>query len=135
MRKRTKHCFRNADMMMDTVAAFGIALIDVRAARKTGQICKEVSRTLSCALGASRDALIRELTIVAVEPAPDAARLLVTVCPLSTEPTDVQALKDRLHAQTGALRTEVAAALQRKRTPELSFHVALTGGRECVLGC
>lgn len=102
------------------------ALGDARIARKTRQICKEVSRTLSCSLGASRDALIRELAVVSVDPAPDAARLLVTVCWASPVPVESAQLLTRLRELRGALRSEVAAVLQRKRTPDLTFRVAFT---------
>src|SRR5204863_5055994 len=53
---------------------------DTRAVRKTLQLCKEVSRTLSCALGAAGDARLRDMVVAAVDPAPDASRLMVTVC-------------------------------------------------------
>ena len=130
MSKTGKQFRRNAARMKDTMASFGIALASVRIARKTGQLCKEVSRTLSCALGASCDELVRDLAVVAVQPAPDAARLLVTVCPLSAGSAgsrDASRILDRLESQRGLLREEVAAALHRKRTPELAFHVALAG--------
>lgn len=130
MSKKNRTYRRNAARRMDTVASYGIALIDVRVARKTGQLCKEVSRTLACALGASREEQIRDLSIVAVEPAPDAARLLVTVCPRSVAPGELPQLRELLASQRGLLRTEVAAALQRRRTPELAFHVALSGWTE-----
>lgn len=125
---------RTTDRLEDTLGSFGVALASVRIARKTGQLCKEVSRTLACVLGASADAWLRSLALVAVEPAPDAARLLVIVCPPSAQPGDVPQLLARLQAQRGLLRSEVAAALQRKRTPELAFHVALAGPH-ALAGC
>jgi ribosome-binding factor A len=94
-----------------------------KAARKTRQLCKEVSRTLSCTLGASRDPLIRDLTVVSVEPAPDAARLLVTVCSMSETPIDSADLLLRLREARGRLRAEIAAVLQRRRTPEVIFRL------------
>lgn len=110
--------------------ALGDARIARKTHKKTRQICKEVSRTLSCSLGASRDALIRDLAVVSVDPAPDAARLLVTVCAMSSEPAEsaqrTEQLLGRLRELRGQLRSEVAAVLQRKRTPDLTFRVAFT---------
>jgi len=108
-----------------------------RGARKTAhknrQICKEVSRTLSCSLGASRDALIRDLAVVSVEPAPDAARLLVTVCSMSETSIDIADLLLRLRETRGRLRAEIAAVLQRRRTPDLIFRIAgrIANGSPC----
>jgi ribosome-binding factor A len=95
-----------------------------RADRKVQQLCKEVERTLGYALPACGDPLLRELTVVAVEPAPDGARLMVTVAAApSTLAAGVDVLMERLRGVRGALRSEIAAAIQRKRTPELAFQV------------
>lgn len=107
-----------------SMTTFGAVLTEVRAVRKTRQLCKEVARTLTCALGAATDPLLGELTVIDVEPAPDAARLMVTVCAMSPNPIELPQLLDRLRVWRGVLRAEIAATLQRKRTPELVFRVA-----------
>ena len=97
---------------------------DARADRKVQQVCKEVERTLSYALGACGDDVVRELVVLFVEPAPDASRLMVTVSPSSpTLAVDVGEVIERLERVRGRLRQEIANALQRKRTPELAFRV------------
>ena len=60
--------------------------------------------------------------IYAVEPAPDATRMLVTV---AVADKNRDAVRDRLAEVEvmGELRTEVAGAIHRKRTPELRFMV------------
>jgi ribosome-binding factor A len=95
-----------------------------REGRKTQQLCREVERTLIVAFAACTDAALRTLLVVAVEPAPDSARLLVTLAPASGQlDVDVGAQLKAIGAARGRLRAEVAAALQRKRTPELIFRI------------
>jgi ribosome-binding factor A len=97
---------------------------DARGERKVQQLCREVERTVSCALGACSDDQLRNLIVMSVDPAPDGARLLVTVCPgLGTLDVDVGVLMERIHGVRGFFRAEVAAAIQRKRTPELAFQI------------
>src|SRR5262245_16273144 len=97
---------------------------DARAARKTLQLCKEVSRTLSYVLGAAGDSRLRDMVVAAVDPAPDASRLMVTICCPGATASDVPSLVASLVALRGSLRGEIAASLQRKRTPEIAFRVA-----------
>jgi ribosome-binding factor A len=92
--------------------------------RKVQQLCREIERTLSCALAACGDERLRNLLIMSVDPAPDGSRLLVTLCPASSSlDVDVGVLLERLLELRGFLRSEIAAAIQRKRTPELAFQI------------
>ena len=102
-----------------------------RVDRRAQQLCREVQRTLTAALGALDDPCLSGLIVDAVEPAPDSARLLVSVMPAPAE-ADPAGVLDRLRRLTGRLRAEIAAALQRKRTPELAFRLVLppTGADE-----
>lgn len=100
-----------------------------RGRHKERQLCAEVARTLGVVLaGEYRDGVLRELHVVSVVAAPDVRRLLVTVSVSESlrhiEPAEVLA---RLQSVAGKLRTEVAGALTRKRTPELTFRVAAGG--------
>jgi ribosome-binding factor A len=100
-----------------------------RAGRKTLQPCKQVERALSLALaGDCSDPVLGDLNVVSVAPAPNAGRLLVTVSPsLSAAPVDPNEVTAHLARASGKLRCEIAAAIYRKKTPELAFCVVATG--------
>lgn len=120
-RRRGAHADENG---IDPSTFFDDTHNDSRGERKVQQLCREVERTLSCALAACGDDQLRNLIVMAVDPAPDGSRLLVSLCPaLGTLDVDVGALRQRLQDVRGFLRSEVAAAIQRKRTPELAFQV------------
>ena len=96
--------------------------------RKALQLCGQVARTLSSVLqGGCDDEVLRDLLVDSVMPAPDSTRLLVTVSrsPVSTNIATQEVLA-RLHRAHATLRREVAAAIHRKRTPDLLFRVAET---------
>jgi ribosome-binding factor A len=96
-----------------------------RTLRKTQQLCAQVARTLHSVLaGESGEALLREVTVLTVEPAPHAGRLLVTLSLAESETEPAQVL-ERLQHAAAHLRAEVAAAIHRRRAPELAFRIAL----------
>ncbi len=92
---------------------------------KARQLCRQVAEVLDSLLsGDTGDDLLRDLSVVDVEAAPDAGRLLVT---LTARPSDVpispaEALA-RLDRASGWLRAEVASAITRKRAPLLTYRV------------
>jgi ribosome-binding factor A len=94
--------------------------------RKALQLCGQVADTLSIVLaGECGDATLRDLMIVSVVPAPDSTRLLVTLAFCPSDPgTDVSEALAHLGRAYGKLRSEVAAAIHRKRAPELTFEIA-----------
>ena len=94
--------------------------------RKVRQLCAQVADTLNLVLGGEfGDPLLQSLQVVAVDPAPDASRLLVTVTAgLPGESINPAEALARLEAVSGKLRCEVAAAIHRKKTPGLIFRVA-----------
>ena len=99
--------------------------------RKALQLCAQIARTLSTVLaGECEDDLLRDLFVESVRPAPDSMHLLVRVC-LATSATAIDAnqVLDHLHRAHGRLRREVAAAIHRKRVPELTFCVGGTAGK------
>jgi ribosome-binding factor A len=88
---------------------------------KAGRICRQALEALSLALQECGDGALSEAVVVSVEPAPDASRLSVMVeVPAGHDPKRFWEALGRAH---GRLRTEVAAALQRKRAPELVFRL------------
>lgn len=104
-----------------------------KAARKARQLCSQVAEALDQVLaGDCSDDLLRDLQVVAVEPAPDASRLLVTVRMPASAPVESLAapglILDRLARASGRLRCAVAAAITRKRTPTLGFRLAIPVG-------
>jgi ribosome-binding factor A len=101
-------------------------LSDVRTERKTRQFCRQVQRALHLALADQHDDDLNDLFIEDVSPAPDSGHLLVSVViPADRHVGDVLAA---LRRQAPRLRSEVAAAITRKRAPELSFVPAFPGG-------
>lgn len=93
--------------------------------RKALQVCGQVARTLAGVLaGESADAVLRDLQVESVVPAPNSSRLLVTVSRApSAEKSEPATVLAHLEAARGRLRSEVAGALHRRKTPDLIFQV------------
>ena len=93
--------------------------------RKTLQLSGQVAEALNYAFAAvCNDDLPRELGVVAVQPAPDESRLLVTVAPTLPGPCDPNEVMAHVQQVLGKLRSEVARSIHRKKVPELTFHIA-----------
>lgn len=100
--------------------------------RKALQLCGQIARTLACVFPDLGDDLLRELQVQSVVPAPNSSRVLVSLeMPALSEqedPSQVQTeLYLRLERVRGLLRSEVASAIHRRRTPDLLFRVLLPG--------
>lgn len=95
--------------------------------RKTLQLCSQVQRTLDLVLsGDLDDDRLRDLYVAQVTPAPDATRLLVTVAPLGfAKDFRPDLVMTRLAECSGKMRSELARAVNRKKTPDLMFRVVL----------
>jgi ribosome-binding factor A len=92
--------------------------------RKQMQLCRQAQRTLAEALAACGDELLLELEVVGVAPAAGPGRLLVTVRPSpAAPPRDLGEYERRLARALGFLRNEVAAAVHRRKAPELVARV------------
>ena len=91
-------------------------------------MCSQVQRTLDQLLsGELDDDRLRDLYVSQVTPAPDANRLLVTVSPLGfAKDFRPDEILMRLAASSGKMRSELARAINRKKTPELMFRVLLS---------
>jgi ribosome-binding factor A len=98
-------------------------------ARKENYKAKRLSRQAAEALdlmlaGESGDDLLADLRVVSVVPAPDSSRLLVKVYADVPPPEfDAAQIEARLTACKGRLRAVVAAAITRRRAPDLAFNV------------
>ena len=99
-----------------------------RQSRKAKQLCRQVAETLGLVLsGDCRDEILQSLQVVSVVPAPNTSRLLVTVAAdVPDAQLDRGSIIERLHAQSGRLRSEVAASINRKRVPVLVFEVLVS---------
>lgn len=94
---------------------------------KTMQMCRQVQRRLDLALGgALDDPVLQGLWVHGVIPEPGGRALLVEV--VVDDPTRADDVRRHLDAASGRLRSEVAAAIHRKRTPQLHFVVLPAAG-------
>jgi len=97
--------------------------------RKARQFCRQVQRALNLALADRHaDDGLNELFVEDVSPAPDSGHLLVHVVIPADRP--VADVLGALRRDAPRLRSEVAAAITRKRAPELSFVPAFPDGGE-----
>lgn len=94
--------------------------------RKSRQLCAQVAESLSLAMAATAgDDIVAGMTVLAVEPAPDTSRMLVTVAPPKGEDLDPGEIVARLDQAAPRLRAEVAQSITRRRAPSLAFRVSL----------
>lgn len=93
--------------------------------RKARQLCRQTAETLAQVLsGEMHDQRLACLRVTSVQPAPDASRLLVTlVADCAPEEFCRTTTETRLQASAGRLRTAVAAAITRRKAPQLAFVV------------
>jgi ribosome-binding factor A len=95
--------------------------------RKTRQFCRQVQRALNLALSDCRkDGDAGDLYVEEVTPAPNCAHLIAHV--VVPPNRDVRAVLQTLGGDLPRLRCEVAAAISRKRAPEISFVPAFAEG-------
>ena len=94
---------------------------------KTEQLCKQVERAASLALAVqSLGDVLAGAVVAAVEPAPDASRLRITVVLAPGRGVDdLGEAWAALSRATPGFRAEVARSISRKRVPELTWGVRL----------
>ena len=92
---------------------------------KARQLARQVATILDGLLaGSTADPVLLGLAVVGVAPAPDAATLLVTVArSTGSDPLGPEVVLAHLGRAAGWLRSEVAAAITRKRAPLLVYQV------------
>ena len=88
--------------------------------RKTLQLCRQVERSLT---GLLEGDLLRDLIVQSVVPAPDSSRMLATFVFHGPETVAAADILAALRASYAKLRGEVALAIHRRKTPELTFNV------------
>jgi ribosome-binding factor A len=94
--------------------------------RKVRQLCRQAHQRLDLVLaGELEDPTLDGLWVVDVQPEPGGAALLVTVA--APDGAELEPIRASLDALRGRLRSEVAAAITRKRTPHLRFAVIPQG--------
>jgi ribosome-binding factor A len=93
-----------------------------RGRHKDLQVCRQVFDALSLALAEIDDPEIEQLALISVEPAPTAARVVVTFA--APDGCDAAAALERIRELGAELREEVAAEVHRARTPVLVFRIA-----------
>ncbi len=88
--------------------------------RKDLQLCKQARMAIDAALACATDERLRALRVCCVEPAPDARRLRVQLgAPAWVLDTHQKHTHEQLQLARGYLRGEIAAAISRKKTPQL----------------
>ena len=92
---------------------------------KARQLSRQVSEILDGLLaGSTADPVLNGLKVEGVEPAPDAATLLVTLSrAIGADPIPPEIILAHLNRAAGWLRSEVAQAITRKRAPMLVYQV------------
>jgi ribosome-binding factor A len=96
---------------------------NTKSGRKAQQLCAQVAETLQQLLGGGcGDEILQALCLIEVSPAPDASQMLVVVGPaLGAAPRREEDVQTALERASGWLRSEIAAAITRKRAPRLVF--------------
>ena len=99
--------------------------------RKDLQLCRQVAETLNLVFsGELNDDVLRNIVVGSVSPAPDASQLLVLLEPMPGEAVDPTLVMQRLTPIVGRLRSEIAAAITRRRTPKLLFQVVASDAEQ-----
>lgn len=92
--------------------------------RKAKQLCRQVEKTLDLIFsGEMHDDFLGGLHVVSVTSADSSALVVTVVADVPPEEFNRTEIEARLAKISGRLRSEVARAITRKRTPLLVFHV------------
>lgn len=87
------------------------------------QLGRQAERILALALAELDDPLLQELELVGVHVGPGGALTVELLAPAGTDRDTLELVRERIAAQRGWLRAELARSIQRRRVPELTFLV------------
>lgn len=90
------------------------------------QLCAQVEEAVALALASAADPVLRDVRVLGVAPLAGAARVQVMVVPDGPEAIALpfDEVIERLERARGYLRSEVALAINRKKTPDLMFRIS-----------
>ncbi|MDC1141731.1 hypothetical protein OAU50_01445 [Planctomycetota bacterium] len=92
--------------------------------RKQLALCEQAARAIQITLASDvRDQELSELVLVRVVPAPNTTRLLVQLATIETTESSVDELTAKLNRPKSLFREEVAQAICRRKTPDVTFTV------------
>jgi len=94
---------------------------------RTASLCAQVRRALETAFAFLADERLESVFVEEVSPAPNASRLLVVLRCFVEAEIDLEETRAALAGAEGLLRTEVAVAIHRKRTPHLHYVLLASG--------
>jgi len=109
---------------VDPAVLFG-EVMPAQTRRKLDQLSRQVEERLALVLGGEvDDPHVSALTLLGVEPEPGSGHLVVVLAlPVGAGAGEAQIVMRRLEALRSYLRSEIAGAIHRKRTPNLVFRV------------
>ena len=102
------------------------------------RLCKQVAETLSLVLsGEFADEILQSLDVFCVQPAPNTRRLLVVVQPKHEirETITPELILTKLDCVSVYLRSEVAAAISRRKAPSLIFEIIWPNSDPANINC
>ena len=95
--------------------------------RKTKQLCRQVARTVNLCLNDCDDPIVQAMFLVAVQPAPDSSCLLLHL-ECDVDDFDFEVAMLAIRQQTARLQFEISRSIHRKRVPNLTYSVSMSGG-------
>lgn len=100
-------------------------VVPAQSRRKLDQLSRQVEERLALVLaGEIDDEHVAALTLLGVEPEPGSGNLVVVLAlPPGAGADEAMRVTRRLDALRAYLRSEIASAIHRKRTPNLVFRV------------
>jgi len=119
--QRARHRSARPDPTPDDL--FGAVTDDphARLAQSCAALCAQITDAIAMALATASDPVLRDLSVATVEPRRGAASLRVVL--FAAPGGELAIAAEHAARAVGYLRAEVAAAIQRRRTPDLVVEV------------